>query len=74
MGTQNDGNPKGSKRVASAGSEILNERGRLAQPSQEIQKHGISIAHVLLVEPLGITQAAETRAENTEGHEQVEVH
>ena len=43
---QNDGDPEnGSKRTAATNSEILNERGGPAQPSQEVQMHAFILAH-----------------------------
>jgi hypothetical protein len=69
MGTRNDGDPKGSERVASAGPEILNERGQLAQPSQEVQMHRASIPHVLLAVPRGLARADEMCVEKMDGYE-----
>ena len=43
---QNDGDPEnGSELAAATNSEILNERGGPAQPSQEVQMHAFTLAH-----------------------------
>ena len=44
-GTQMTGTLPGSERAAVASSELLNERGRPTQPSQEIQMHASSVPH-----------------------------
>lgn len=46
---QNDGDPEnGSELAAATNSEILNERGGPAQPSQEVQMHASTLAHEYL--------------------------